>query len=104
MNELETAARYNVKITTVVFNNSILGFQKHWEKIAFGKTVECDLMNVDYSKVAVALGCFGERVEDPKSLGGAFARAGESTKPYVIDVVIDPNSIPPAVLFDGFNG
>lgn len=104
MNELETAARYNVKITTVVFNNSILGFQKHWEKVTFGKTVECDLMNVDYSKVAKALGCLGERVEDPNSLKGAFERASDANKPYVIDVVIDPNSIPPAILFDGFNG
>jgi acetolactate synthase-1/2/3 large subunit len=104
MNELETAARYNVKIITVVFNNSILGFQKHWEKMTFGKTVECDLSNVDYSRVAEALGCLGERVEDPNSLKGAFEEADHADRPYVIDVVIDPNSIPPAILFNEYNG
>jgi pyruvate dehydrogenase (quinone) len=72
--------------------------------MTFGKTVECDLSNVDYSRVAEALGCLGERVEDPNSLKGAFEEADHADRPYVIDVVIDPNSIPPAILFNEYNG
>jgi thiamine pyrophosphate-dependent acetolactate synthase large subunit-like protein len=43
-------------------------------------------------------------VEDPNSLKGAFEEADHADRPYVIDVVIDPNSIPPAILFNEYNG
>ncbi len=102
MNELETAARYNIKVITLVFNNSSLGFQKYYEELLFGKSVECGLLDVDYSEVARALKCQGERVKDPKRLKEALERAFNANSPYVLDVVIDPEAIPPISWFDDF--
>ena len=103
MNELETAARYNIGVITVVFNNNCWGFQKHYEEMAFGKSVECELLDVDYSSVARALKCNGERLKDPKEIKGALERAVSANGPYVIDVMMDPDVIAPLAMFDGFD-
>jgi acetolactate synthase-1/2/3 large subunit len=97
MNELETAARYRAKVITVVFNNGTLAFQKHYEEKLFGSAIECDLLDVDYSEVARALKCGGERVADPGAIGPALQRALAADGPYVVDVVIDPRARAPIV-------
>jgi acetolactate synthase-1/2/3 large subunit len=100
MNELETAARYRAKVVTVVFNNATLAFQKHYEEKLFGSAIECDLLDVDYSEVARALKCAGERVTDPNEIAPALARGLASDRPYLIDVVIDPNARAPIVYLE----
>ncbi len=40
------------------------------------------------------LGLAGERVEDPEQLGAAWERALAAGKPFVLEVLADPN-IPP---------
>src|SRR5690606_15386766 len=90
MNELETAARYGVKVLTVVFNNSTLAFQRHWEQLAMGSYLDCDFLEVDYSEVARALKCRGESVTDPADLAAALRRGLACDGPYLINAVIDP--------------
>jgi acetolactate synthase I/II/III large subunit len=97
INELETAARYRAKVLTVVFNNGTLAFQKHYEEKLFGEAIECDLLDVDYSEVARALKCGGERVTEPDRIGPALQRGLAAAGPYVIDVVIDPRAKAPIV-------
>lgn len=99
MNELETAARYAVPLLIVVFNNSTLGFQRHWEKKVMGEYRECDFLDIDYSEVGRALKCQGERVCDPDKIGAAIDRGLASSGPYVVDVVIDPDATAPIVGF-----
>lgn len=96
-NELETAARYDVPVVVVVFNNRTLGFQKHYEQKLFSSYRECDFLDVDFSEVARSLKCSGERVTDPAKIGEALERALSSRGPYVLDVVIDPNAMAPIV-------
>lgn len=100
MNELETAARYAVDLLIVVFNNSTLGFQRHWEEHALGSYRDCDFLDVDYSEVARALKCRGERVRDPAHLQAAIQRGLAIRGPYLIDAVIDPEASAPIM---GFN-
>ncbi len=45
---------------------------------------------VRYDKLAEALGCFGERVTEPKQLRPALERAVNSGLPAVLDVPVDP--------------
>jgi acetolactate synthase-1/2/3 large subunit len=96
-NELETAARYHVPLVVVVFNNGTLAFQKHFELKLFGSYRECDLLDVDFAAVARSLRCEGERITKPAEIGPALDRALASGKPYVLDVVIDPEAMAPIV-------
>jgi acetolactate synthase-1/2/3 large subunit len=100
MNELETAARYRAQVITVVFNNATLAFQKHYEEKLFGSAIECDLLDVDYSEVARALKCGGERVTDPAAIRPALERALAADGPYLVDVVIDPRARAPIVYLE----
>jgi acetolactate synthase I/II/III large subunit len=100
MNELETAARYGVDLLIVVFNNSTLAFQRHWEEVAMGRYLECNYLDVDYSEVARALKCGGESVTDPEELSPAIARGLAHAGPYLINAVVDPEAAAPIVGFD----
>lgn len=43
----------------------------------------------DFVKFAEACGAAGERVFDPKEIRGAFQRAVQSGRPYVIDIIME---------------
>lgn len=100
LGELETAARYGIKVVTVVLNNATLGFQRHWEEKALGSYRECDFLDVDFGAVARALGCAGERVSEPSNLAGALQRALAAPGPSLIDVVVSAEVAAPVTGFE----
>jgi thiamine pyrophosphate-dependent acetolactate synthase large subunit-like protein len=53
------------------------------------------MLDVDFSKVAEAIGCFGIRVDQPGQIQGALEQALASGKPAVVDVVSDIEGIAP---------
>jgi acetolactate synthase-1/2/3 large subunit len=100
--ELETAKRLGIKVTVVVLNNQILGYQWHAEDVLYGDhTDACQLGPVDHAAIARACGCEGIRVDDPAELRAAFQRAVASAVTTVIDVAIDPKAYPPITLYEG---
>jgi acetolactate synthase-1/2/3 large subunit len=101
LGELETARRAGIGLTIVVVNNAASGYVKALQHAMFrGRYQSSDLVEMDYSAIARAMGCNGIRVEDPDRLGGAL-RTGlaERTRPTVLDVVVtrDPARMLPAV-------
>lgn len=100
LGELETAARYNVDLLVIVFNNSTLAFQRHYEELVMGSYLECDYLDVDYSEVARALKCGGESVDDPGEMEAAIQRGLAYAGPYLINAVVDPEATAPIVGFD----
>ena len=52
------------------------------------------LPDVSYAEFARMLGLEGERVEDPEQMGPAWERALAASKPFVLEVLADPN-VPP---------
>ncbi len=98
--ELETAARYNIKVIVVVLNNATLGFQRHWEEKALGSYRECDFLDIDFAAVAHAMQCGGERVTQPSDLAAALARAMAAPGPYLIDAVVDAEVAAPVTGFE----
>ncbi|MFW6076252.1 MAG: thiamine pyrophosphate-binding protein [Hyphomicrobiales bacterium] len=100
LNELETAARYGIKVLTIILNNGTLGFQRHFEEKALGSYRECDFLDIDFAAVARSLGCSGERVDRPDALAAAIGRGLAHAGPYLVDAVIDPEIAAPIPGFE----
>ncbi|TYL80849.1 acetolactate synthase catalytic subunit [Bradyrhizobium cytisi] len=100
--ELETAVRSGIKVTVVVLNNGVLGYQKDAEKAKFGRyTAAGHLGHVDHAAIARACGGHGETVERASHLDAAFDRAARSDVIALLDVLTDAGGHPPISLYDG---
>ena len=98
MQELETAARLGLAFVIVVANDRQWGMIKGAQMAAYdARYIGVDFTDIRYDQVARAMGCWGERVEDPRQITPALERAVASGKPAVLDVVIDSwaNLTPP---------
>ena len=96
--ELETAARLKLPVVVIVVDDRQWGMIKATQMAAYdARYIGVDFDDVRYDQVARAMGCWGERVEDPQEITSALERAVASGKPAVLDVVVDPwaNLTPP---------
>jgi acetolactate synthase-1/2/3 large subunit len=90
LHELETAARRKAPIVAVICNDRRWGMIAGVQHLLFeNRFIGVDFTDVRYDKIAEAMGCYGERVEDPEELRPALKRAVASKKPAVLDVIID---------------
>lgn len=91
MQELETAARLGLSFVIVIVNDRQWGMIKAKQMSAYdARYIGVDFEDVRYDQVAKAMGCWGERVEDPAEITPALERAVSSGKPAVLDVIVDP--------------
>lgn len=99
MGDLMTAVSLDLPFTVVIFNNSKLGLIKMEQEAAGLPEFGTDLANPDFARVARAMGADGLRVEAPDEIAPALGKAISSSRPFVIDAVIDPNemTIPPKI-------
>ncbi|MFR8172373.1 MAG: biosynthetic-type acetolactate synthase large subunit [Marvinbryantia sp.] len=91
MNELATAARYNIPIIEVVINNHVLGMVRQWQTLFYDERYSATVLNdgVDFVKVAEALGAAGIRVSALAELRPALEKAIAMGRPVLIDCQID---------------
>lgn len=91
--ELAVAAKYDVPIIVVILNNAYLSLIRQNQKYAYQFEYAVEMKEnhgmVDYVKVAEGFGCKAERVYKPEDIEGAFRRAVESGRPYVIDIIVE---------------
>ena len=112
MNEIATAARYNIPVIQVVINNHVLGMVRQWQDLFYGKRYSATVLNdnVDFVKLAEALGAEGVRVTTQDEFKEAFAWALTLGKPIVIDCQIGsddkvwPMVAPGAAISEAFDG
>ena len=98
--ELETARRMGIKVTLLLLNNGILGYQKHAENVKFGEhTSAVDFYPVDHAAIARSCGCMGVRVTDPAQLAQALEEAAKSDVTTLIEVMTDENAFPPITFY-----
>ena len=94
--ELETCKRENVNVCVAVINNEILGYQKHAERALLGtSTTAVDLTAVDHCKVAEGCGIKAIKVSTAEEIADAIDEALAYDGPVVIDMVTEPQCIPP---------
>ncbi len=95
--EVATAVNYNIPVIWVVMNNSMLGMVYHARKLsAIPEGIESTFKPVDFAKLAESLGARGIRITKPGEINRQMMNEIiESRTPTVLDVMIDPNEVPP---------
>jgi benzoylformate decarboxylase len=90
---LWSAARYQAAVVFVVVNNQqykILRLIAERDDVGEG-VPGLDLPDLDIVQAAKSLGCEGETVRRPEELSDALQRALDLGRPYVLDVLVDPD-------------
>ena len=111
MNEIATAARYNIPIIQVVINNHVLGMVRQWQNLFYGQRYSATVLNdaVDFVKLAEAMGAVGIRATTQDEFKKAFSEALTMGRPVVIDCQIDsddkvwPMVAPGAAISEAFS-
>ncbi len=90
MNEIATAARYNIPIIQIVFNNHVLGMVRQWQSLFYGQRYSQTTLNdsVDFVKLAEALGAKAFRITKPEEVEEILREAIALNGPVVIDCQI----------------
>ena len=91
MNEIATAARYQIPVIQLVLNNHVLGMVRQWQTLFYEKRYSSTVLEdqVDFVKLAEAMGAEGIRVTKRSEVAPALEKAIAMGKPVVIDCVID---------------
>lgn len=89
--ELATIKQLKLPVTICLVNNSSLGIIKQWQKMNYGKTYQVELENPDFIKLAESYGIEATRLNSPDEVYPAVKQAIDLRKPYLIEVVVDPN-------------
>jgi len=101
--EIETAVRNDLRVIYLVCCDKQWGMVKMTQQFVFrpwktlikksldpGETINADLNEIAYDKLAQSMGAHGERVREPGQLRPALERSVASGKPAVIHVDVDP--------------
>lgn len=101
--EIESAVRHKLRIVWLVLCDKQWGMVKMTQSIALrplkmlikkrldeNENMWTDFGDIDFAKVAQAMGAHGERVNDPAALRSAIERALASNGPAVIHVDVNP--------------
>lgn len=92
--ELETAARYDIPIISIVFNNHMYGTIRMHQELQFpGRVIGTDLGRVSFARLAECLNGRGFQVQTEQQFTEALLLALEAKKPTVIEVLTDPDHI-----------
>ena len=91
MNEIVTAARYNVPIIQLVLNNHVLGMVRQWQSLYYGQRYSATVLDdqLDFVKLAEAMGAVGMRVTKKEEVVPALEKAITLGRPVVLECVID---------------
>ena len=83
--ELATAARHNLAVVVVVFDNGAFGNVKRIQQQAYGnRLIASDLQNPDFGKLADSFGIASFKATDPKQLEDALHRAFALNAPALV--------------------
>ncbi|WP_085506121.1 thiamine pyrophosphate-dependent enzyme [Thalassobacillus devorans] len=95
LQEVETAVRNKTPVIVLVFNNSSYGtIRMHQEKTFPDHVIGTELSNVNYSKLAEALGARGISIDSVTHFREAFKEAlQEIDRPTIMELKMNPNQV-----------
>lgn len=86
LQELATAAKYDIGLVTIVFNNGAFGNVQRIQSETFGRNLGVDLNNPDFQALAAAFGVASERIDSPAALTASLRNAAGSKEPLLIEI------------------
>ena len=91
ISEFDTAMRYQLPMLAVIGNDARWNAEYQIQLRDYGpkRMLACELQPSDYHAVAQAFGAYGERVDDPGSIGPAMERAKASGLPAMLNVQLE---------------
>jgi acetolactate synthase-1/2/3 large subunit len=95
-NELATAMRHGIALSTIVFNDGAFGNVRRIQEERYGnRVIASDLSNPDFVRYAESFGAAAERARNPQELRLALKRALKRRDvPTVIEVPVGPMPSP----------
>jgi len=95
--ELATAVNYNIAVIWIVLNDSGLGMVRHGQRMSKNAMETSHAFKqVDFASLAESLGAVGVRIDKQGELDQKLMQKLIALKkPVVIDVLIDPDEVPP---------
>ena len=91
MNEIATAARYNIPVIQVIINNHVLGLVRQWQTLFYGQRYSNTVLNdgVDFVKLSEAMGARAFKVTTKEEFEKSFNEALNAGAPVVLDCQVD---------------
>jgi len=96
LQELATAARYEVPLVAIVFKDGAFGNVRRIQQEVFAREIGSELRNPDFVKLAESFGVTAARVDSPAALTGAIREAANARKrgPLLLEVPVGPMPSP----------
>ena len=98
--DIETAARYNLPVCYLLYNNSSWMGDAAQEMVLPSDVKNCNwctLPDIRYDKIFAEMGCHTELVTEPQQIRPALERSFNSGKPSLINVIPDKTIAAPQV-------
>ena len=87
--EMSTAAQYNIPLVTIIFNDNKFGnVQRQQDEWFEGRRICSDLHNPDFTKLAELYGIAGHKADSPATLKPVLEKALASDGPAIIEVAV----------------
>ncbi len=98
MNELTTLAKYRLPVIELVFNNSVLGMVRQWQKLFYGSRFSQTTLEkpTDFELLGKALGIAAMTIEKKSDIRPVLEKAVSMDEPVLINCLIgkDINVLP----------
>jgi acetolactate synthase-1/2/3 large subunit len=96
LQDLETAVREGIAIRVLVINDNMYRVLNLRQRVQYqGRVLGTVHGNPDFAALAASFGAAGWRLERPEDIEDVLTQALSSEGPAVVDVIIDPDDLPP---------
>ncbi len=98
--ELATAAKYNIGVVSIVFTDNAYGNVRRMQQLNYdGRVIASDLKNPDFVKLGESFGVRSVRATDPAGLGKEISAAIKHNGPSLIEVPVGEFPDPWGIFF-----
>ena len=90
-NELATAARYNIPVIELIFNNGVLGMVRQWQRLFYGKRFSQTTLEkkTNYELLAQGFGVKAMTIASREDIRPVLKAAIEAGEPVLVNCLID---------------